>query len=45
MRSPVPVLAVFAFISTACQVVQVPEVPPRPNKVVMGYYASWKKAE
>lgn len=45
MRSPGPVLAVLAFVSTACQVSQVPEAPSRPNKVVMGYYASWKKAE
>ncbi len=45
MRSPVlravPAILLVAFAS--CRVAQVPEEPSRPNRVVMGYYASWTK--
>lgn len=47
MRSPVlravPAVLLIAFAS--CQVAQVPEEPSRPDRVVMGYYTSWTKAE
>jgi len=42
---PVLVLAVLAVALSACVVTQVPEPPARPNRVVMGYYPSWLKAE
>ena len=47
MRSPVlravPVVLLLVFAS--CQVAQVPEEPSRPDRVVVGYYTSWTKAE
>jgi chitinase len=44
MRSPVPLLALLTLAFAACGVTQVPSEPSRPNRVVMGYYASWNKA-
>ena len=38
-------LAALALSFSSCEVAHVPPEPSRPNKVVMGYYASWKKAE
>jgi chitinase len=38
-------IVLVAFALAACEVSQVPPEPAKPNKVVMGYYASWKKAE
>jgi len=43
IRTSAGVLVAFAL--AACEVAHVPPEPSRPNKVVMGYYASWKKAE
>jgi chitinase len=39
------VLVLLGFALASCEVSQVPPGPSKPNKVVMGYYASWKKAE
>jgi chitinase len=33
------------LIFAACEVSQVPPGPVKPNKIVMGYYQSWSKAE
>jgi chitinase len=46
-RASIPVLvaASLAFALASCDVFQVPPEPSKPNKVVMGYYASWKAAE
>jgi chitinase len=41
----VPVLILMGLVFSACEVAQVPPAPARPNKIVLGYYASWKKAE
>jgi len=43
IRTSVVILIAFAF--AACEVSHIPPEPTKPNKVVMGYYASWKKAE
>ncbi len=43
IRTSVGILIAFAF--AACEVSHVPPEPSKPNKVVLGYYASWKKAE
>jgi chitinase len=39
------VLFGLTFAYSACEIFQVPSTPSRPNKIVVGYYASWKKAE
>jgi chitinase len=40
-----PVIGAALLLSAACEVSQVPSGPTRPNKVVMGYYQAWSKAE
>ncbi len=42
-----PALTVVAalLVAAVCEVSHVPTVPSRPSKVVMGYYASWKRAQ
>jgi chitinase len=42
---PIPALLALLIVVSACDVAQVPEPPARPNKVVLGYYPSWLKAE
>jgi chitinase len=40
-----PLLGLLALTFAACAVSSVPETPARPNKVILGYYPSWMKAE
>ncbi len=42
---PITVLAALAAGLSVCRVAPVIEAPARPNRVVMGYYPSWARAE
>lgn len=39
-----PIFVALLVVFSACSVSSVPEIPARPNKVIMGYYPSWEKA-